>query len=98
MRAKKKKSVIREKYYKHSLHLFLLQGQYKFAVVAVGAPACGANAAIRSFVRMSLVQGYQVLGCHDSLGGLARGDLKPLEWMDVNGWAAKGGSMLGTKR
>lgn len=67
-------------------------------MVAVGAPACGANAAVRSFVRMSLVQGFQVLGCYDSLGGLARGDLKPLEWMDVDGWAAKGGSMLGTKR
>ena len=66
--------------------------------MAVGAPACGANAAVRSFVRMSLVEGFDVLGVYDSLGGLARGDIKPLAWMDVRGWAAKGGSMLGTKR
>lgn len=67
-------------------------------MVAVGAPACGANAAVRSFVRMSLVKGYKVMGVLDSLSGLSKGNMKILNWMDVHGWAAKGGSMLGTKR
>ncbi|XP_067936194.1 ATP-dependent 6-phosphofructokinase-like [Watersipora subatra] len=72
--------------------------KHKFAVVAVGAPACGANAAVRAFVRMSQVEGFDVLGVYGSLAGLADGDFKLLEWKDVRGWAAKGGSMLGTKR
>lgn len=67
-------------------------------MVAVGAPACGANAAVRSFVRMSLVQGYQVFGIYDSLAGLADGNIKPLSWQDVYGWASRAGSVLGTKR
>lgn len=67
-------------------------------MVAVGAPACGANAAVRSFVRTALVEGYNVVGVYGSLAGLANGDVKPLTWSDVHGWAGKGGSELGTKR
>lgn len=70
----------------------------KFGVIAVGAPACGANAAVRSFVRMSLVHGYQVFGIYDSLAGLAEGHIKLLSWQDVYGWAGRAGSVLGTKR
>lgn len=67
-------------------------------MVAVGAPACGANAAVRSFVRTALVEGYNVVGIYDSLAGLAAGNAKPLSWSDVHGWGSKGGSELGTKR
>jgi len=74
------------------------QGQFRMAVLAVGAPACGANAAVRSFVRMCLVEGYSVYGVYDSLVGLASGNVKPLSWTDVHGWAGAGGSKLGTKR
>lgn len=69
-----------------------------FGVVAVGAPACGANAAVRSFVRTALVDGHKVLGVYDSLAGLAAGKFQLLEWSDVHGWTGRGGSMLGTKR
>lgn len=68
------------------------------AVVAIGAPACGANAAVRSFVRSALVDNCKVVGIYGSLPGLAVGNVKPLAWADVHGWASKGGSMLGTKR
>lgn len=67
-------------------------------MVAVGAPACGANAAVRSFVRTALVEGCNVIGVYDSLAGLAAGNMKALKWKDVHGWAGKGGSELGTKR
>lgn len=39
----------------------------------IGAPACGMNAVVRSFVRLSLAQGYTVLGIHDSFDGLLYG-------------------------
>ena len=39
----------------------------------IGAPACGMNAAVRSFVRLSLAKGYTVLGIHDSFDGLLYG-------------------------
>ena len=39
----------------------------------IGAPACGMNAVVRSFVRLSLANGYTVLGIHDSFDGLIYG-------------------------
>jgi 6-phosphofructokinase 1 len=39
----------------------------------VGAPACGMNAAVRSFVRLGLTQGYRVLGIQESFDGLIEG-------------------------
>ncbi|XP_067951868.1 ATP-dependent 6-phosphofructokinase-like [Watersipora subatra] len=74
------------------------QTKVTLGVVAVGAPACGANAAVRSFVRAALVKDHNVLGVYDSLNGLVNGKTKPLNWSDVHGWASKGGSELGTKR
>ncbi|XP_069106568.1 ATP-dependent 6-phosphofructokinase-like isoform X2 [Argopecten irradians] len=77
----------------------------KLAVMNIGAPACGANAAVRSFVRLALTQGYEVLGIHDSFDGLLYGDddhkckmVKSLAWTDVQSWTGKGGSLLGTKK
>lgn len=40
------------------------------AIMNVGAPACGMNAAVRSFVRMSLTQGIRVLGVRFGMEGL----------------------------
>ncbi|KAL5013131.1 hypothetical protein ScPMuIL_007401 [Solemya velum] len=70
----------------------------KLAVMNIGAPACGMNAAVRSFVRMALTKGYTVLGIHDSFDGLLYGNVKPMSWTEVTGWTAKGGSLLGTKK
>ncbi|CAC5377584.1 unnamed protein product [Mytilus coruscus] len=77
----------------------------KLAVMNIGAPACGANAAVRSFVRFALTKGYTVLGIHDSFDGLLYGDIlravepvKPIGWTDVHGWTSQGGSLLGTKK
>lgn len=67
-------------------------------VMNVGAPACGVNAAMRSFARLAITKGYTVLGIHEGFSGLMRNDVKVIEWQDVRGWASLGGSALGTRR
>ena len=44
--------------------------------MSIGAPACGSNAAVRSFVRVALTKGYEVLGLHDSFDGLLYGNVR----------------------
>ncbi|KAK3088102.1 hypothetical protein FSP39_014689 [Pinctada imbricata] len=80
-----------------------IEGQHcatgkRLAVMNIGAPACGANAAVRSFVRLALTHGYTVLGIHDSFDGLIYSNVKPLGWTDVHSWSARGGCLLGTKK
>lgn len=64
----------------------------------IGAPACGMNAAVRSFVRNCIYRGDNVLGIHDGVEGLIAGNIKKMEWSDVTGWVGQGGAFLGTKR
>lgn len=68
------------------------------AVMHIGAPACGMNAAVRSFVRNCIYRGDTVLGIHDGVEGLITGNIKQMEWSDVTGWVGQGGAFLGTKR
>ena len=46
------------------------QQPFTMAVMNVGAPACGMNAAVRAFVRLALTNGYGVLGIHFGFEGL----------------------------
>ncbi|CAG7819516.1 unnamed protein product [Allacma fusca] len=73
-------------------------GGFTLAVMHAGAPCCGMNAAVRSFVRNCIYRGDVVLGVHDGVDGLIEGNLEELKWADVNGWVAQGGAFLGTKR
>uniref|UniRef100_A0A8C5EVN7 ATP-dependent 6-phosphofructokinase n=1 Tax=Gouania willdenowi TaxID=441366 RepID=A0A8C5EVN7_GOUWI len=68
------------------------------AILNVGAPCAGMNAAVRSAVRIGLLQGHQMLAVHDGYDGLAKGMIEPIGWSGVAGWTGKGGSILGTKR
>ncbi|KAM9342838.1 phosphofructokinase, muscle a isoform 2-T2 [Pholidichthys leucotaenia] len=68
------------------------------AVMNVGAPCAGMNAAVRAAVRMGLIQGHSMFAVHDGFDGLAQGQIEPITWTSVGGWTGKGGSMLGTKR
>lgn len=52
------------------------QEGYTLAVMHIGAPACGMNAAVRSFVRNSIYRGDTVLGIHDGIEGLIAGNIK----------------------
>ncbi|XP_055707472.1 ATP-dependent 6-phosphofructokinase isoform X2 [Phlebotomus papatasi] len=71
---------------------------YTLAVMHIGAPACGMNAAVRSFVRNCIYRGDTVLGIHDGVEGLIAGNIRKMEWSDVTGWVGQGGAFLGTKR
>ncbi|ULT80557.1 hypothetical protein L5515_016737 [Caenorhabditis briggsae] len=77
-----------------------LSGGHKFnvAVINVGAPAGGMNAAVRSYVRMALYHQCTVFGIEDSFEGLANGSFKQFKWSDVTNWAMYGGSFLGTQK
>ncbi|XP_066564712.1 ATP-dependent 6-phosphofructokinase, muscle type isoform X2 [Amia ocellicauda] len=71
---------------------------FNIGIVNVGAPCSGMNAAVRSTVRIGLVQGHNMFAVYDGFEGLATGKIEPIKWTDVGGWTGKGGSMLGTKR
>ncbi|KAG7471815.1 hypothetical protein MATL_G00102000 [Megalops atlanticus] len=68
------------------------------AIMNVGAPCAGMNAAVRSAVRIGIIQGHNMMAVHDGFEGLAQGLIEPINWTGVGGWTGKGGSMLGTKR
>ncbi|NXE57934.1 PFKAM protein, partial [Casuarius casuarius] len=71
---------------------------YTLAVLNVGAPAAGMNAAVRSTVRIGLIHGHRMLAVHDGFEGLAFGMVEEISWERVGGWTGLGGSKLGTKR
>uniref|UniRef100_A0A8C5GBZ8 ATP-dependent 6-phosphofructokinase n=1 Tax=Gouania willdenowi TaxID=441366 RepID=A0A8C5GBZ8_GOUWI len=76
----------------------LAHSNINIAILNVGAPCAGMNAAVRSAVRIGLLQGHQMLAVHDGYDGLAKGMIEPIGWSGVAGWTGKGGSILGTKR
>ncbi|KAM9004428.1 ATP-dependent 6-phosphofructokinase, liver type isoform 2-T2 [Sarcophilus harrisii] len=86
--------------YKLLAHQKLSQEKSNFsvAILNVGAPAAGMNAAVRSAVRIGISQGHKVYVIHDGFEGLAKGQVREVGWHDVAGWLGRGGSMLGTKR
>ncbi|KAM6177324.1 ATP-dependent 6-phosphofructokinase, platelet type isoform 2-T2 [Erethizon dorsatum] len=68
------------------------------AVINVGAPAAGMNAAVRSAVRVGIAEGHKMFAIYDGFDGFAKGHIKEIGWADVGGWTGQGGSLLGTKR
>ncbi|XP_048202106.1 ATP-dependent 6-phosphofructokinase, liver type [Perognathus longimembris pacificus] len=71
---------------------------FSLAILNVGAPAAGMNAAVRSAARTGISHGHTVYVVHDGFEGLAKGQVQEVGWHDVAGWLGRGGSMLGTKR
>ncbi|XP_061074624.1 phosphofructokinase, muscle b [Conger conger] len=80
------------------VHLPEKKSNINIGIVNVGAPCAGMNAAVRSAVRIGILQGHQMFAVHDGFEGLAQGQIEPINWGGVGGWTGKGGSMLGTKR
>jgi 6-phosphofructokinase 1 len=74
------------------------QRQLRIAIVNAGGPAPGMNSAVRAAVRLSLDQGHIPVGVKRGFRGLRDGEFVEYGWMDVDGWAAIGGSELGTSR
>lgn len=51
------------------------QSPFSLAILNVGAPAAGMNAAVRSAVRISICQGHTVYAVNDGFEGLAKGQV-----------------------
>ncbi|XP_047222994.1 ATP-dependent 6-phosphofructokinase, platelet type-like isoform X8 [Girardinichthys multiradiatus] len=71
---------------------------FNVAVMNVGAPAAGMNAAVRSAVRVGITEGHKMFAVSDGFEGFYKGQVKEIKWGDVGGWTGQGGSLLGTKR
>jgi 6-phosphofructokinase 1 len=74
------------------------QRQLRLAVLHGGAPAPGMNAAVRTAIRLGIDRGHTMLGVSNAFEGLIRNEIGELDWMSVNGWAHRGGAILGTNR
>lgn len=53
----------------------LLQSNFTVAILNVGAPAAGMNAAVRSAVRLGITEGHKMLAVTDGFEGFARGQV-----------------------
>lgn len=51
------------------------QSNINVAIMNIGAPCAGMNAAVRSAVRMGLIQGHNMLAVQDGFDGLAHGQV-----------------------
>ncbi|XP_038573218.1 ATP-dependent 6-phosphofructokinase, platelet type-like isoform X1 [Micropterus salmoides] len=76
----------------------LPNSNFNVAVLNVGAPAAGMNAAVRSAVRVGITEGHKMFAVSDGFEGFYKGQIKEIKWGDVGGWTGQGGSLLGTKR
>ncbi|XP_074549083.1 ATP-dependent 6-phosphofructokinase, platelet type isoform X2 [Halichoeres trimaculatus] len=76
----------------------LPHSNFNVAVLNVGAPAAGMNAAVRSAIRVGISEGHKMFAVSDGFEGFYKGQIKEIKWGDVGGWTGQGGSLLGTKR
>uniref|UniRef100_A0A8B9REA6 6-phosphofructokinase type C n=1 Tax=Astyanax mexicanus TaxID=7994 RepID=A0A8B9REA6_ASTMX len=75
----------------------LPHSNFNVAVLNVGAPAAGMNAAVRSAVRVGISEGHKMFAINDGFEGFYKGQIREIKWGDVGGWTGQGGSLLGTK-
>ncbi|RDA95303.1 hypothetical protein CP533_3515 [Ophiocordyceps camponoti-saundersi (nom. inval.)] len=81
------------------------KSRMKIGFINVGAPAGGMNAAVRAAVAYCISRGHEPIAIHNGFAGFARhhddkplGAVRPFDWLEVDGWASKGGSEIGTNR
>ncbi|OBZ72450.1 ATP-dependent 6-phosphofructokinase [Grifola frondosa] len=70
----------------------------RVAIMHVGAPAGGMNAATRAAVRYCIRQGHKPFAVHNGFLGLLEDNVHQLSWLGVDNWMTRGGSELGTNR
>ena len=83
----------------------MIEQRMKIGFVNVGAPAGGMNAAVRAAVAYCIARGHEPVAIHNGFAGFARhhddkplGAVRPFDWLEVDSWASKGGSEIGTNR
>ncbi|MBQ7502268.1 6-phosphofructokinase [bacterium] len=68
----------------------------RIAILHSGASAPGMNTAVRNVVRLAIAKGHSTIAVRGGFDGLIRANLRPMDWMDVSGWAGRGGAEIGT--
>ncbi|CAB1317582.1 unnamed protein product [Coregonus sp. 'balchen'] len=61
----------------------LPNSSFNVAVLNVGAPAAGMNAAVRSAVRVGITEGHKMFAVNDGFEGFYKGQIKEIKWGDV---------------
>ncbi|RDW62249.1 ATP-dependent 6-phosphofructokinase [Coleophoma cylindrospora] len=81
------------------------QKHMRIAIIHVGAPAGGVNAATRAAVAYCLTRGHTPIAIHNGFAGLSRhhddkpvGSVREFDWLEVDSWASRGGSEIGMNR
>ncbi len=75
-----------------------LKDRGRICLLTGGPDAPGMNAILRTALRIARNAGQDVIGARYGFGGLAKGDLVEIGWMDVQNWMGLGGSELGAVR
>lgn len=69
------------------------------AIVTVGAPAGGMNAAVRAAAAYCFSRGHKPFAIQNGWTGLVRHEsVKPIDWLQVSHWITEGGCEIGTNR
>lgn len=56
--------------------MYVPQSNFSMAILNVGAPAAGMNAAVRSAVRVALASGHKIYTVNNGFEGLANGEVR----------------------
>ncbi|KAL1920391.1 uncharacterized protein VTP21DRAFT_768 [Calcarisporiella thermophila] len=80
------------------VHLLPEHQRLRIAIIHVGAPAAGMNAATTAAVRYCINHGHTPLAAYNGFSGLIAGEISAMDWHTVDEWMTKGGSELGTNR
>lgn len=72
----------------------------KIAVMTSGGDSPGMNAVVRAVARIAIHRGCDAFAIYEGYEGLVQGGdmIKQLQWGDVRGWLAEGGTLIGTAR
>lgn len=68
------------------------------ALINIGAPCGGMNAANAAIVKYCVTKGHAVLGAYDGIRGFMDGKIQTLDLPQIQGCTERGGSFLGTNR
>lgn len=76
-----------------------LDQRKKYAIINVGAPAGGMNAATYAFANFCLSRGHKPYAIHNGFTGLARHEsVRSIDWLEIENYTSLGGSEIGTNR
>ncbi|ORY07484.1 6-phosphofructokinase [Basidiobolus meristosporus CBS 931.73] len=72
----------------------------RIAVMTSGGDAPGMNAAVRAVIRTGIAYGCDAYAIYEGYEGLVQGGnfIKKMDWSDVGGFLAVGGTIIGTAR